>query len=307
MKIGIIGTGRVGSSLAYTLVMRGLAEELVLYNRKPEVAVGEALDLEHALAFTQRRMRIRAGDVDAFADADVIALCASRPLPEGATDRRMLGPQNVALSRDLLPAFANVAPNAKLVILSNPVDVLTYYAAEHTGFPAKRVLGCGTLVDSARFRAMLSREIGVNPSDLRAYVMGEHGPAQFPVMSSAQAGGERLVDTPERQAMFREVVNAGVTILKNKGYTSHAVAMAGSLLIEAITFDTRQTFPVSQRLDGYLGEREVALSVPAVVGANGVEKLLQPEMSGKEQQAFRDAAASVREAMSMALEGSRPY
>lgn len=300
MKIGIIGTGRVGSLLAYTLVHRGIGDELALYNRNPAVAQGEALDLEHALAFTQRRMSVTAGGVDAFAGADVLALCASRPLPAGETDRRLLGPENVALCRELLPAFADVAPHACLVILSNPVDVLSYYAVEHTGFPAARVLGCGTLVDSARFRAMLSREVGINPFDLRAYVMGEHGPAQFPVMSSAQAGGERLEDTPARQAMFREVVNAGYAILRNKGYTSHAVAMAASLLIEAIAADTRQTFPVSQRLDGYLGEADVALSVPAVVGRGGVRKLLRPAMSEAEQAAFRDAATAVRSAIALA-------
>ena len=304
MKIGIIGTGRVGSLLAYTLVHRGIGDELVLYNRNRAVAAGEALDLEHALAFTQRRMAVSAGDVDAFADADVIALCASRPLPTGAADRRLLGPENVDLCGELLPQFARVAPQASLVILSNPVDVLTHFAVDHTGFPPERVLGCGTLVDSARFRAMLSREVGINPFDLRAYVMGEHGPTQFPVMSSAQAGGERLEDTPARQAMFREVVNAGYAILKNKGYTSHAVAMAASLLIEAIAYDTRQTFPVSQRLDGYLGEKDVALSVPAVVGGSGVEKLLQPEMNDKERAAFCAAADAVRESIRFATASS---
>lgn len=300
MKIGIIGTGRVGSLLAYTLVHRGIGAELVLYNRNHAVAEGEALDLEHALAFTQRRMTVTAGGVDTFAGADVIALCASRPLPAGETDRRMLGPANVDLCRDLLPEFARVAPTASLVILSNPVDVLTYFAVDHTGFPPERVLGCGTLVDSARFRAMLSRQIGINPFDVRAYIMGEHGPAQFPVMSAAQAGGERLQDTPERQAMFRDVVNAGYAILRNKGYTSHAVAMAASLLVEAIAYDTRQTFPVSQRLYGYLGEEDVALSVPAVVGRRGVSKLLQPEMNDKERAAFGHAAEAVRESIRFA-------
>lgn len=303
MKIGIIGTGRVGSALAYTLVLRGIGDELVLYNRKQAVAEGEALDLEHALAFTQRRVNVSAGPPEAFAGADVIALCASRPLPPGESDRRLLGPENVDLCRELLPRFARAAPDACLVILSNPVDVLSYYAVEHTGFPPARVLGCGTLVDSARFRAMLSREVGINPFDLRAYVMGEHGPAQFPVMSSAQAGGEHLENTPARQAMFREVVHAGYAILRNKGYTSHAVAMAGSLLIEAMAFDTRQTFPVSQRLDGYLGERDVALSVPAVVGRGGVRKLLQPGMDDAERRLFREAAESVRDAIRLAAGG----
>ena len=306
MKIGIIGTGRVGSALAYTLLQRGIGEELVLYNRNHAVAEGEALDLEHALAFTDRRMRIVAGGIDAFEDADILALCASRPLPSGETDRRLLGPENRILSRELLPTFARVAPRAKLVILSNPVDVLTHFAVTDTGFPPERVLGCGTLVDSARFRSMLSRELGINPLDLRAYVMGEHGPAQFPVMSSAQAGGEPLRTTPEREQMFREVVNAGYAILLNKGYTNHAVAMAASLLIEAIALDTGHTFPVSQRLEGYLGERDVALSVPAVVGAGGVRRLLHPEMDAGEQAAFRHAAEAVRSAIAFAEERAGP-
>ncbi|MFO7859215.1 MAG: hypothetical protein R6V11_09910 [Ectothiorhodospiraceae bacterium] len=303
MKIGIIGSGRVGSQLAFTLVHGGIGDELVLYNRSTARAQGEALDLEHALAFTQRRMEISAGPPEAFVDADILVLCASRPLPAGATDRRLLGPENVALCGELLPQFAAVAPDACLVVVSNPVDVLTYYAVEQTGFPAERVLGCGTLVDSARFRAMISREVGINPFDLRAYVMGEHGPAQFPVMTSAQAGGERLENTPARQAMFQDVINAGYAILQNKGYTSHAVAMAASLLIEAIAHDTRQTFPVSQRLDGYLGERDVALSVPSVVGRNGVQRQLQPAMDDHERQLLRQAGDAVREAIQFAAEG----
>lgn len=294
MKISIIGLGRVGSTLAYTLVQRGLAEELVLYNRRPEVALGDAYDLEHAASFTSRLTRVRAGDLEATADSDILLFCASAALPAGAGDRRLLGPANVEVLEVLLPRLARLSPAACLVILSNPVDVLVWHALRLTGFPWHRVMGTGTLVDSARFRSMLSTAVGIHPDDVRAYILGEHGQAQFPVMAMAQAGGEHLGDRQVTRDAYTRVQQAGYRVLQNKGYTNFAVSMATALIVEAIVHDSRRTIPVSIRLEDYFGVDDVCLSVPAVIGAGGVHRLLRPQLSASEEAALREAATVVR-------------
>ncbi len=293
MKVSVIGLGRVGSTLAYTLVQRGLCDELVLYNRRPEVALGDAYDLEHAASFTPWFTRIRAGDLDATAGSDILAFCASASLPDGASDRRLLGPANVGVLDSLLPRLADLSPKACLIMLSNPVDVLVWHAVRLTGYPAGRVLGTGTLVDSARFRSMLSNAVDIHPDDVRAYILGEHGEAQFPVLAMAQAGGEYLGDHAATRAAYEQVLQAGYRVLQNKGYTNFAVAMATALIIEAIVQDSRRTIPVSIRLRDYFGISDVCLSVPAVIGAGGVRRVLRPRLSQQELEQLRSAAQVV--------------
>ena len=294
MKISVIGLGRVGATLAYTLVQRGLGDELVLYNRRHETAVGDACDLEHAASFTPWFTRIRAGDLPATADSDLLVFCASAGLPEGATDRRLLGPANVGVLEGLLPGLARLSPRACLLMLSNPVDVLVWHALRLTGFPPERVMGTGTLVDSARFRTMVSAALDIHADDVRAYILGEHGAAQFPALAMVQAGGEYLGDREVTREAYRQVQEAGARVLRSKGYTNFAVAMAAALIVEAIVHDSRRTIPVSILLDDYFGVSDVCLSVPAVIGAHGVRRVLRPQLSDDEITRLQEAAALVR-------------
>lgn len=295
MKISLIGLGRVGSTLAYTLVQRGLCDELVLYNRRPEVALGDAYDLEHAASFTPWFIRIRAGDLEQTAESDLLLFCASATLPAGATDRRLLGPVNVGIMESLIPRLARLSPRACLLVLSNPVDVLVWHALRLSGFPPERVMGTGTLVDSARYRSMLSTAVDIHPDDVRAYILGEHGEAQFPVSAMAQAGGESLADQAVTRQAYDQVLQAGYRVLQNKGYTNFAVAMATALIVQAIVEDSRRTIPVSIRLQDYFGLSDVCLSIPAVIGQGGVRRVLKPTLSPDEQRRLRAAADIVRE------------
>ncbi|MDZ7736498.1 MAG: hypothetical protein U5P41_10620 [Gammaproteobacteria bacterium] len=195
-----------------------------------------------------------------------------------------------------MPELAKNSPDAVFVVLTNPVDIMTYHTIRLSGFPPRRVIGTGTLIDSARFREMLSDEIGIDPDDLRAYILGEHGPHQFPALSQAQVGGERIDDNEHRRQMFRDAVEAGHNVLRAKGYTNYAIAMAASLIIEAIVHDTRRTMPVSTLIDGWLDVADVCLSLPVVIGRSGITRVLHPELDASEREAFRQAAVAVAEA-----------
>jgi L-lactate dehydrogenase len=294
MKTSVVGLGRVGSTLAFSLSQRNCVHEMVLIGRGREDTIGDALDIAHAQSFVEVPTRVIAGTTADTANSDIIVVCASIPSPSGMSDRATMGPSNVKLMRELLPPLARLSPKAILVMVSNPVDALTYYAIQFTEFPAHRVLGSGTLIDSARLRHELSLELGIHSSDLRAYILGEHGGSQFAAMSCATAGGEAIDDTPKRRALIQRVVGAGLEIFNFKGHTNYGIALAVTAIVEAIALDTKHTLPVSVAVDGFLGVKDVCLSLPAVIGRGGVERILHPRLSESEAQAFRASAAAVQ-------------
>lgn len=294
MKISVVGLGRVGSTLAFVLSQRNCVHEMVLVGRSREDTMGDALDIAHAQSFVEVPTRVSAGTLADTANSDVIVVCASVPSPRDMADRAALGPSNVKLMQELLPPLAKLSPNAILVMVSNPVDALTYYAIEFTGFPAQRVIGSGTLIDSARLRHELSLELGIHSTDLRAYILGEHGGSQFAAMSCATAGGEAIDDTPKRREIIKRVVGAGLEIFSYKGHTNYGIALAATAIVEAIALDTKHTLPVSVAVDGFLGVKDVCLSLPAVIGRGGVERILHPRLNETEAQAFRASAAAVQ-------------
>ena len=294
MKVTIVGPGKVGMILAYTLVMRGSAREIVLVGNSRLKAEGEALDLMHAQAFMKIPVKVRAGDLEDAAGSEIIAICASVPMEEGFNDRNALAQGNAEMMARMLPMLAGFAPEAKLLMVSNPVDVLSYLALRFTGFPPEHVMGTGTLVDSMRFRELLSSKVSIHPGDLRAYIFGEHGAHQFPAMSVAQAGGEKLDDTPERRALCDVAKEAGIEVFRKKGNTCYAIGQSAAYVIESILLDQKRTIPLSVMIDGYLGVSDVYLSVPVVIGRNGIERKLVPQLSEMETEQFRLAAKSVR-------------
>ena len=256
--------------------------------------MGDALDIAHAQSFVEVPTRVIAGTLTDTANSDILAICASVPTPPNMADRASLGPANVQLMRELLPPLVKHSPRAIVVMVSNPVDALTYHAIEITGFPAERVIGAGTLIDSARLRHELSLEVGIHSNDLRAYILGEHGGSQFAAMSCATAGGEAIDDTPQRRELIKRVVRAGLEIFNYKGHTNYGIALAASAIVEAIALDTKHTMPVSVAVDGFLGVKDVCLSLPAVIGRGGVERILHPRLNEAETNAFRASADAVR-------------
>lgn len=294
MKVAVVGLGKVGSSLAFVLAIKNFVQELVLVGRTRESVLGDALDLRHGQLFVDAPTRIVAGTVEDTAGSDIIAICASAPTPRDMQSRLQLAPANVALLRALLPDLARLSPQCKMVLVSNPVDVLVHFALQITGFKPNQIMGTGTLVDSARFRQLLAEEIRIHQEDIRAYILGEHGDSQFPAMSCADAGGEPIDPTPARYALFEQASRAGFEVFKHKGHTNYAIALAAAFIIQCIALDSRHTMPISLKVDGFLGVDDVCLSLPAVVGKNGVERVLHPSLNAAEQQAFLRSAAIVR-------------
>jgi len=293
MKISIVGLGHVGSTLAYSLVLQGLASDLVLVNRSENRAWGDSVDLTHALSFTEAQGRVRAGGLDDTVGSDVVILTVSVPFRAPMKDRADLATGNRLLFSEMVPRIAALSPDARLLVVTNPVDAMTWWALQDSGFPAHRVMGIGTLVDSARFRMELSEHFGIHPGDLRAYVLGEHGPTQFAAMSLASAGGELIQDKELARDLLERQALSAHQIMAGKGYTNFAIASATALVVESIVHDRRRTIPVSVRMDDYYGVSGVCLSVPCVIGARGVERVLRPNLDEEEQSRFRLCAQAV--------------
>lgn len=302
MKVSVVGIGRVGATLAYTLVVKELVDELVLVGNNRDAAEGDALDLQHAHLFVDRHIDIRSGGVADTAGSEVVVLCASMPWKDNFHDRLQSAAANTRLFEELVPPLAAASPNAKIVVVSNPVDVLTWHTIRLSGFDPRRVMGTGTLVDSARFRDMIGAEVGIHPADLRVYALGEHGDSQFVAFSQASCGGEPLEDTPERRDLFRRAVHAGYDVFQKKGCTNYTIAMAAAHLIETILTDARHTMPLSVLVDGYLGVSGVCLSLPVVVGRQGIVRWMKPELNEAEAEAFRASASVIREAIVATLD-----
>jgi L-lactate dehydrogenase len=294
MKISIVGVGRVGSAVAFALVAEGLAEQLVLVSRTRASAEAEARDLTHASAFTTERAAIRAGELADTAGSDVVVLCASVPAHAGIASRDELAAGNARLFDQIVPPLAEASPEAVLLVATNPVDAMTYHALRLSGFPPGRVIGTGTLVDSARFRTLIAEELGMNPDDVRAYILGEHGASQFPALSMSMTAGLPFERGELAERMFRRTVEAGNEIMRAKGYTNYAVALAATLVIDSIAHDARRAMPVSTLIDGYRGARDVCLSVPAIIGRGGVLWRLEPPLTEEETAAFQRSAEAVR-------------
>ncbi|MEM9414033.1 MAG: lactate dehydrogenase [Planctomycetota bacterium] len=298
MKVSITGIGKVGASIGFTLTLFEACDELVLVSRDPALAEAEALDLQHAASLGPGRMSIRAGGLPETAGSDVVVICNSVPSgPGDVTTRLELAEANWALFGDLVPQLYEQSPEAVFLVVSNPVDVLTYRALKLTGADPRRVLGTGTLIDSARYRWAIAQETGVRPADIRAYVLGEHGDSQFPAISNASIGGERA-DSPDSQwKLFREAAQSAYQVRSARGFTNYAIARAAGLLVHCIGKDTGHTMPVTTCIDGPYGVKDVCLSLPCVVGRGGISRVLRPDLSDEEAEAFRRSAQVVRQAI----------
>jgi L-lactate dehydrogenase len=298
MKISIVGIGKVGGAMAFATVMKGIASEVVLVGRDVEKVRGDAYDLLHASAFI-RPMKVIAGTAEDTAGSDIIFICAAVPTP-GVTDRLQMAQPNAELLKQLIPPLAKASPRGVFVVLTNPVDVATYLTMKIGDLPPSQVLGTGTLIDTGRFRALLSQATGINALDLRAYILGEHGESQFPALSVASAGGVKFKQGNQTVLkLFEQARRGGWQVLNHKGYTNYAVASSGLLIAEAIDDDSKAVMPVSTYVDGFRDLPDVCLSLPCVVGRRGVEQVLPIDLDDQETLQLRQSAAILRETLDL--------
>ena len=300
MKISVIGIGKVGSTVSFVLAKDGLASELVLYNRTREIAHAEAIDISQAVALTNHRLLVRDGDIEDTAESSIIIIAVSVPMTKQMTSRDELLLSNTQIMQELIPPLVRHSPKAIFVNVSNPVDALTYQiwqiASQHSKqINWQRVIGTGTLIDSARFRDLLATQLGIHPTDINAYILGEHGDEQFAALSSAMCGGEFIDANPLRQKMVQDAKQSAWTIFQAKGYTNYTVSLAVELIVRSIVEDLRHTLPVSVAIDGYCDVYNCCLSVPCVIGRQGIHRRLETQLNEPETLAFQNCARVVQQ------------
>jgi L-lactate dehydrogenase len=302
-KVGLIGTGMVGASFAYSLMQRGLANELVLIDADAARAEGEMMDLNHGMAFV-RPMRIIAGDYPDLADAEVIVICAGIGQRPGQTRLELLQ-TNAGIFRNIIPRVMAVNQDATLIIATNPVDILTHIAAQIAGLEHNLVLGSGTALDTARLRYMLGVHYGVDPRSVHAYVVGEHGDSELALWSLANIGGVRLAefvgangqgyDEVALENLFSQTRNAAEEIIRRKKATYYAIGLGLLSIVEAVLRDQHTVMTVSSPLSGQYGVKDIAISMPAIVGRLGVEEVLNLPLSDGELKAFQNSAQTLKD------------
>jgi L-lactate dehydrogenase len=301
-RIAVVGAGAVGSSFAFALLLSGLTSEIVLIDVNERKAEGEAMDLMHAVPFA-RTARVWAGDVADCRGAAVTVLTAGSAQKPGES-RIDLVARNAAIVRGLVPAIAEANPDGILLVATNPVDVLSYLAWSLSGLPPERVIGSGTILDTARFRMLLAEHYEVDPRSVHAYIAGEHGDSEVPVWSSANIAGMPLRefglatemgnDPAALAAIFADTRDAAYQIIERKGATYYAVAAGLVRIVQAILRDQHTVLSVSSLISDYHGISNVYLSLPAVVGSGGIERILRLSLADEEIAGLRRSADVLR-------------
>ncbi|MEU4385296.1 L-lactate dehydrogenase [Promicromonospora sp. NPDC023805] len=298
-KLAVVGAGAVGSTLAFAALARGSARTIALHDVNRSKVEAEVLDLQHGLMFTPQAQVIGSDDVGVCAGADVVVVTAGAKQKPGQT-RIDLAEGTIGLMREILPGLVDVAPDATYVMVTNPVDVVTYAALKISGLPRERMFGSGTVLDSSRLRVVLAERCGVAVGNVHAYIAGEHGDSEIALWSSASIGGVPLLDweplganPPLDAAVHHEVVDSAYRIISGKGATNYAVGLAATRIIEAVLNDEGRIMPVSSLLEDYHGISDVCLSVPSLVDRRGVTDNVRVPMSDEELAGLRASADSV--------------
>ena len=304
-KAAIIGCGLVGSSIAFRFLQQGLFSQLVLLDVDQDRAEGEAMDLSDGLPYGAT-MEITAGSYDDITDCALVVITAGVNQKPGETRLDLIG-KNTAILRSILSEITARDFDGILLIVSNPVDVLTYAAWQMSGYPKERVIGSGTVLDTARLKQLLGEELGVDSRNIHAFIVGEHGDSELAVWSEANVSGLDLEDfcrvrgqtlgAENRERLYREVRDSAYQIIERKGATYYGIAMAVGRIAEAIVKDERAVLPVSAVLDGQYGMNGLALSLPSVVGRKGLQEILEMPLSGEERAALTASAEQMREAI----------
>ncbi|MCF7916915.1 MAG: L-lactate dehydrogenase [Candidatus Omnitrophica bacterium] len=303
-KISIIGAGAVGSTFAFRLMLSGLVKEIVLVDKDIKKAEGQVMDLNHGLMFAYPA-NIYAADFSGIKNSNIVVVTAGAKQSPGQS-RLDLVQKNTDIFKDMLPQIAKHAPDAIVLIVTNPVDILTYVALKILKYPKEKIFGSGTVLDTSRFRYLISSHCGVDPRNVHAYVLGEHGDTELPVWSNANIGGMLLKDycpicgkgcnyKQELGQIFQKVKKAAYEIIDKKGATYYAIALALQKIVDTVIRNNNSVLPVSTLIKDYYQIEDVCLGVPAMVNNKGIDKILKIELSKEEQSSLRQSADTLKE------------
>lgn len=301
-KCAVIGCGFVGASIAFSLIQEEMFSELVLIDINQTKAEGEAMDLSHGLPFVHP-MKIYAGTYADLADCFLIIIAAGAGQRPGET-RLELVRKNVEIFRDMIPQITAVTQDARLLIVSNPVDVMTYAAWKLSGYPPEHVIGSGTVLDTARLKYLLGAHLGVDSRSVHAFIIGEHGDSELAVWSSANISGVDLdsfcdicgaCDGETLHRLYEDVRTSAYKVIEKKGATYYAIALAVTRIARSIVREEHSVLPVSAYVNGHYGVSDVYFGVPSIVGAEGVEKVLDIPLDSSEQQQLEHSVQTLKD------------
>ena len=302
-KVVLVGTGFVGMSFAYSLFNQGGVNELVLIDVLKEKAQGEALDLAHGIAYAPSKIEVRYGEYDECKDAHIVVITAGIAQKQGGQTRLELVETNTKIMKSVVESVMASGFKGVFVVASNPVDVMSYVVQKVSGMPAGKVIGSGTMLDTARLRYLLGERLKVSPKNTHAYVMGEHGDSSFVPWEHCYVGCKKLTDIAKArhqsledlEKIREEVKNAAYEIIEKKKATYYGIGIALTKLVKAILDDEQSILTVSTYLNGEYNQKDIYIGVPAIVTAKGVREVLELPLSEKDQEKFDNSANILRE------------
>lgn len=297
-KVTIIGAGMVGSTVAYSLILHNVVDRIALVDLNESLVRAQVMDLQHAVPFVERT-EVTVGTYEDCADSDVVVMTCGAAQKPGES-RLALVQRNAAIITESVPKIFEKNPQAIVVMVSNPVDVLTRVAISLFPENKHRIFGTGTVLDSARFRHLVGEALRVNPCSVHAYILGEHGDSEFPAWSTATVGNTRLdayaeLSDADKTRIFDTAKNAAYTIIEGKQSTYYAIGAGCGQVVHAVVRDERVVLPVSHMIDGLYGIADVCLSMPAVVGVHGIERSIHIDLNEREQEQLRASASVLQE------------
>ncbi|HEY2495110.1 MAG TPA: L-lactate dehydrogenase [Paenibacillus sp.] len=296
-KVVLIGTGAVGSSYAFTLVNQGICNELVLIDLNEAKTKGDVMDLNHGIVYAPTSLKISSGTYKDCKDAAIVVICAGAAQKPGET-RLDLVHKNLNIFESIVNNIMDSGFNGIFVVATNPVDILTYATWKFSGLPKERVIGSGTILDSARFRYLLSEEFDIAPTSVHAYIIGEHGDSELAVWSTANISGKLIAPelTDERkEAIFVQVRDAAYTIIESKGATYYGIAMGLARITKAILQDEEVILPVGSLLEGEYGHSDVYIGVPTVINRSGRKDILELSLNEDEKEKLTHSVRTLKE------------
>lgn len=303
-KVVIIGAGNVGVSTAFALVNQGICDEIALIDLNEEKVLGEVLDLSHCIDYMNRNVKVKAGTYADCKDANIVVITASAPMPKDKNDRLIMLESSKKIMKSIIGSIMETGFDGHLIVVSNPVDIMSYYAYKLSGLPASQVMGSGTTLDTARLRYNIAKRIDVDPRSVNAFVIGEHGDSEMVPWSTVTIGGKDIYsvvrDNEERigkdpfDEILQETIRGGWEIFNRKGNTCYGIAASTAGIVKTILFNENKILPVSTLLKGQYGEDEMYISVPTIIDHSGAKEIVELFLTPNELEEFKASCARLK-------------
>lgn len=304
-KVVIVGAGSVGTSIAYSMVNQCVCDDIVIIDINKDKAYAESLDMMHAIEFMDTKTLVHQGDYNECKDADVVIISASSPMPRDSRDRMKFLESNINIIKSIVTSVMASGFNGIFLVVSNPVDVMSYYVRKLSGLPKEKVIGSGTTLDTARLHYYIAKTIDVDPRSINAFIIGEHGDTEMVAWSTATIGGKDIknvfLDNKDRigadpyQNFLKLTSYGGWDIFSKKGNTSYGIASSVTGIVKSIMFDENRIYPVSVYLNGEYGMSDVFVSVPTIINRSGAKEIVELRLTNEEYNEFKKSCDTLKE------------